>query len=186
MSPRTSALLQQLELRSGDWRLCQIANRWCARVAIARFFAIISRLGDGLFWYGLMAIMLATGGAYGAKAALHLALTGLVALALYRGLKRWTRRPRPFRSHVGIIVRVAPLDEFSFPSGHTLHAVSFTLIAIAWYPQLACVLWPFTALVAMSRVVLGLHYPSDVIAAALIGVALSAVSLWLVPGATLF
>jgi undecaprenyl-diphosphatase len=64
---------------------------------------------------------------------------------------------------------VAPLDHYSFPSGHTLHAVSFTVVALHYYPQLAWVLVPFTLLVAGSRVFLGLHYPSDVAAAAAIG-----------------
>lgn len=54
---------------------------------------------------------------------------------------------------------MAPLDEFSFPSGHTLHAVAFSLVAMAHYPVLAWALVPFTASVAVSRVVLGLHYP---------------------------
>jgi undecaprenyl-diphosphatase len=45
---------------------------------------------------------------------------------------------------------------------------------------------PFVASVAASRVVLGLHYPSDVAAATAIGAALASLSLWLVPGATLF
>ena len=106
-----------------------------------------------------------------------MAITGLIAAAMYRYLKRWTRRPRPFRAHRQIVVLVAPLDEFSFPSGHTLHAVSFTIVALAYFPILAPLLIPFMLLVAMSRVVLGLHYPSDVVAASLIGVALATVSL---------
>ena len=57
----------------------------------------------------------------------------------------------------------------AFPSGHTLHAVAFTLVALAHYPVLAWLLMPFTASVAVSRVVLGLHYPSDVLAATAIG-----------------
>ena len=81
---------------------------------------------------------------------------------------------------------VAPLDEFSFPSGHTLHAVAFSLVALAHYPVLAWLLIPFTASVAVSRVVLGLHYPSDVLAATGIGAALASFSLWLVPGVSLF
>ena len=80
----------------------------------------------------------------------------------------------------------APLDEFSSPSGHTLHAVAFSLVAMAHYPALAWALVPFTASVAVSRVVLGLHYPSDVLAATAIGSALAALSLWLVPGVSLF
>jgi len=70
-----------------------------------------------------------------------------------------------------------PLDQFSFPSGHTLHAVAFTTIAIAHYPQLAFLLIPFAFLVALSRMVLGLHYPSDVLAGAAIGAAIAGISL---------
>jgi undecaprenyl-diphosphatase len=76
---------------------------------------------------------------------------------------------------------IAPLDEFSFPSGHTLHAVSFTLVALAYFPVLAPVLVPFTVLVALSRVVLGLHYPSDVLAATVIGCGLAGLSIWIAP-----
>ena len=123
---------------------------------------------------------------HGLRASLHLAATGVVALALYKGLKRWTRRPRPFARDVRIHAWVAPLDEFSFPSGHTLHAVAFSLVAMAHVPALAWWLVPFTASVAVSRVVLGLHYPSDVLAATAIGSLLAAVSLWLVPGVSLF
>jgi undecaprenyl-diphosphatase len=143
------------------------------------FFGGISRLGDGIFWYALMAVLVFVGGARGALAAAHMALTGLVALQLYRVLKRWTRRPRPYRGCPGVTAWIPPLDEFSFPSGHTLQAVSFSIVAIAWYPQLAPLLIGFSLLVAASRVILGLHYPSDVLAAILIGGGLGSASLWL-------
>ena len=65
-----------------------------------------------------------------------------------------------------VIRSVEPLDLFSFPSGHTLHAVAFSIIACAFYPAFSVVLVPFTVLVAGSRIILGLHYPSDVIAGA--------------------
>jgi undecaprenyl-diphosphatase len=168
-----------LSLPGFDRRLCVVANRWGARHAVGAFFGAISRLGDGVFWYALMSVLAIFGGVRGVLAAVQMLLTGAVALALYRLLKRWTRRPRPFRTCDGVIARVPPLDEFSFPSGHTLHAVSFTIVALAWFPLLASVLVPFTALVAASRVVLGLHYPSDVIAAVGIGGALGGTSLWL-------
>jgi undecaprenyl-diphosphatase len=49
-----------------------------------------------------------------------------------------------------------------------------------YYPQLSLILLPFTLMVALSRVVLGLHYPSDVVAGALIGAAVASLSFSLV------
>lgn len=174
----TVQLWKNVENWSGESRLCLRCNRWVARRTIGRFFGAISRLGDGAFWYALILGVALCGGYGGRIAALHMAITGLFAAGLYRLLKRWTRRPRPFRAHSEIIAHVPPLDEFSFPSGHTLHAVCFTIVALAYFPLLAPLLIPFALLVAASRVVLGLHYPSDVIAALLIGCSLATGSLW--------
>ena len=173
-----------LPRRETAW--CLRANRLGERSAVRAFFATVSRLGDGVFWYVLMAVLVIVDGLHGLAASAHMAATGVVALTLYKMLKRWTRRPRPFAADGRIQAWVAPLDEFSFPSEHTLHAVSFSLVAIGHYPLLAGVLLPFTLCVAASRVVLGLHYPSDVLAATGIGAALAGLSLWLVPGAGLF
>ncbi|AKK66737.1 phosphatase PAP2 family protein [Xanthomonas translucens] len=168
-------------LRGHETRWCRQANHWCRRRSMRRFFALISRLGDGVFWYALMTLLVVCDGMDGVFASAHMAATGVVALSLYKGLKRWTRRPRPYASDLRIRAWVAPLDEFSFPSGHTLHAVSFGIVALAYYPWLAPLLIPFIACVALSRVVLGLHYPSDVLAATAIGAVLAGVSLWLLP-----
>ena len=102
---------------------------------------------------------------------------GAAALALYKWLKSRTTRPRPCARHDRIRAPVAPLDEYSFPSGHTLHAVSFGIVVVYHYPALAWLVIPFTVLVALSRLVLGLHYPSDVLAGALLGTALATLAL---------
>jgi len=179
-----STLPKRLLANESGW--CLRANRLGELQGSRAYFAAISRLGDGVFWYVLMGALIVADGMQGLAASAHLAATGLIALTLYKLLKRWTRRPRPFASDARIRAWVAPLDEFSFPSGHTLHAVAFSLVALAHYPVLAWLLIPFTASVAVSRVVLGLHYPSDVLAATGIGVALASLSLWLVPGVSLF
>lgn len=176
MIPSTPRQPESLTWRSLDPRLSRAANRWSARHDTRQFFNFISRLGDGWFWYGLMAVFAALGGMRGIVASLQMLVTGFVAWLLYRTLKLHTRRPRPFHAHRDVMARALALDEFSFPSGHTLHAVSFSIVAVAWFPALALSLIAFTALVAVSRVVLGLHYPTDVLAGALIGAAPGTVS----------
>jgi undecaprenyl-diphosphatase len=99
---------------------------------------------------------------------------------LYKWLKSRTSRPRPYQARTAIRRGADPLDNFSFPSGHTLHAASFSILAIAYFPPAAWLCLPFAALVAASRLVLGLHYPTDVLAGAAIGAALAFGSLALI------
>ena len=110
-------------------------------------------------------------------AVMHMIVAGLISTLLYKWLKRKTSRPRPYQIHCDIVCSATPLDQFSFPSGHTLHAVAFSMVAIAYYPALIVLLLPFCLLVAASRVILGLHYPSDVLAGALVGMLIAGLPL---------
>ena len=153
--------------------LCLRLNRASAWPSLRGVFRVASRLGDGVFWYVLMALLPVLFGPEALAASVHMALVGGAGVALYKVLKTRMVRERPFVTHAAISLGTAPLDQYSFPSGHTLHAVAFTLVASAYYPVLAWLLVPFAALVMLSRVVLGLHYPSDVLAGAAIGALLA-------------
>lgn len=166
-------------LQKLDAELSLRANRAVGRGPAVAVFRAASRLGDGLFWYALMLALMLAGGADAAFPVLHMVLAGLACTATYKLLKRGTARLRPCDAGSGVCALSAPLDRFSFPSGHTLHAVCFTMIACAYYPALAGLLVPFTVLVAASRLVLGLHYPSDVFAGALVGGSIAFASLGL-------
>jgi undecaprenyl-diphosphatase len=157
--------------------LCLRVNRGCRRPAVRALFAAVSRAGDGSLWYALMAAVAVLDPSDGWHNALMMAITGAIGAALYKLLKTRLVRERPFISHAGILCGTTPLDRYSFPSGHTLHAVSFTILAGAHYPWLLPALVPLALVMAASRVVLGLHYPSDVAAGAIIGAALATTSL---------
>lgn len=143
-------------------------------------FRAASRLGDGVFWYALMGGLLAWYGFDALPTVLHMILAGLAGTLVYKWLKGATERPRPYQVCPTICCLTAPLDRFSFPSGHTLHAVVFSVVTTAYYPALAAWVWPFTLLVAASRLVLGLHYPSDVVIGAVLGTTIAGLSLVLV------
>ena len=158
-------------------------NRSVRRRGVVRLYAAISRLGDGVFWYTLMLMLPVFHGVEAWGVSLHMLVVGAVALVVYKLLKTGTLRDRPCSLRGGLARGVAPLDQYSFPSGHTLHAVVFTTVVVAHFPVWGIVLIPFTLLVALSRLVLGLHYPSDVAAGAVIGAAMAGVSLDLVTAA---
>jgi undecaprenyl-diphosphatase len=158
---------------AAEYGLCRRLNRGASFALPRRVFQIASRLGDGLIWYTLILVLPLMFGRAAVKPAIVMALTGALGVLVYALLKRVFVRERPFITHAAIDRGAAPLDRYSFPSGHTLHAVSFTWQACAHFPELAWVLVPLAALIAGSRVVLGLHYPSDVLAGAAIGAALA-------------
>lgn len=149
--------------------LCRSANQRGEVLETQQFFQVISRLGDGVFWYVLIAMLPVWFGEQGVFVALHMLLVGGLSLTLYKLLKISTLRDRPC-DYLADIHRHGPvLDRYSFPSGHTMHAVGFTAVILGYFPMLGIILTPFVFLVASSRLILGLHYPSDVIAGALIG-----------------
>ncbi|MBI4753905.1 MAG: phosphatase PAP2 family protein [Betaproteobacteria bacterium] len=168
---RTLSSLRRIDAL--DTALALRCNRVIRHRALRDFFRAASRLGDGVFWYALMAALPLIHGARAWPAVAQMAAAGVIGVAAYRWLKTRTLRPRPFQAHPDIVAACAPLDHFSFPSGHTLHAVSFSLIASHHFPELAPGLFGFAALVAASRPILGLHYPSDVLAGAGIGAVLA-------------
>jgi undecaprenyl-diphosphatase len=158
---------------AAEYSLCRKLNRGASFAVPRRLFQIASRLGDGIIWYVLLGLLPLLYGAVAVKPAIVMALTGVLGVALYKCLKRVFVRERPFITHTTIDLAMAPLDRYSFPSGHTLHAVSFAMQATMHFPELGWVLVPLAALIAGSRVVLGLHYPTDVLAGAAIGASLA-------------
>jgi undecaprenyl-diphosphatase len=162
---------------AAEYGICRKLNRGASFAFPRRLFRIVSRLGDGIIWYVLIFLLPVLYGPAAIKPSVVMAFTGILGVALYKLLKRVFVRERPFITHSTIDLAMAPLDRYSFPSGHTLHAVSFAWQATVHFPELGWVLIPLAALIAASRVVLGLHYPTDVLAGAAIGGSLAELGL---------
>ena len=168
-----------LYLDDKEMGLCLRVNRLGRSEHVRRFFALVSWLGDWSFWALCGALLIAMQGTAALPLVLHIAVTGGIGVLVYWLLKGHLVRERPFVSNGRIRCGAAPLDRYSFPSGHTLHAVSFTILLSRVEPVFLLWCLPFAALVALSRVVLGLHYPSDVLVGAAIGATLASISVGL-------
>lgn len=152
-----------------DNNLCLIVNRMSHMRALTQLFRFISRIGDGIFWYALMLVLPLSYGMEGLSASGAMVIVGAINLTLYKKCKGSINRERPYVTIETIQLVGTPLDRYSFPSGHTLHAVGFSIVATAFFPALWVVLYPAAFLIALSRPLLGLHYPSDVVVAAVAG-----------------
>lgn len=178
--PGTSRFFEHAD--KAEFALCQSINRSLRFRPVQGYFRVVSRLGNGIFWYTLILALPLLLPASGLAIALLMTLAGLVSTVTYKLLKHTLVRERPFISFPAINCATPPLDRYSFPSGHTLHAAGFNTLLAFTAPTLALYLLPFTLSVAASRVVLGLHYPSDVLAGALIGAGIGALIVFLGAG----
>lgn len=160
-----------------EHQICRFAVLHGGRHYIRFPMIIASRAGDGWLWGMLLLVALIDPQA-GPAAALHMGLTATAGALLYRALKLNLARERPCITYEAMITAgERMLDRYSFPSGHTLHAFCFYVMSLYYLPHLSPLLLPCVAMIALSRVVLGLHYPTDVLAGGLLGAALAKLSL---------
>ena len=138
-------------------------TRWCRDSRIALW---ISRSGDGPYYAALAGLLIAVA-VEGSTLFLHRALIGFaIELPLYWWLKNTLRRARPTLEPMSLRPFITPADKFSLPSGHSAAAFLFAGIAAASFPTWAMAFYMWASLVALSRVALGVHYPSDIVAGA--------------------
>jgi len=166
---------------AAELKFCRYLNRSSRSLGVRQLFRTVSWLGNGWIWYAVMLALPTAYGVDGLQAALHLGATGALGVLLYKIIKTHAVRERPYITHSAIECASAPLDRYSFPSGHTLHAVCFTVMLTTYLPEWAGGFVTLASLIALSRVILGLHYPTDVAAGAALGGALGFGSVLLGP-----
>lgn len=151
-----------------DLFFCLRLNQFSKNNKILNLFNFISWLGNGKVWY-LIIFLIPFMSDRGILISIEMICFGLIGTVIYKILKKKINRPRPYKINQSIYLGGKILDQFSFPSGHTLHAVIFSLILIFYFSFVSEILLIFTMLIALSRVILGMHYPSDVFVGGLIG-----------------
>lgn len=165
-----------------DRKLMRRVNWWRAPRWIRVWMICATRGGDGWLWYAMGLAVLVFGGAPRWPAAGAAALSAGAGIVVFTGLKRTIRRRRPCALEAHCWARLLPPDQFSFPSGHSITAFAVTVPLGTAYPALVPGLLFCALSVAVSRILLGMHYLSDVIAGSLIGAGLGYAACVLVLG----
>jgi undecaprenyl-diphosphatase len=163
-------LWQSIERR--DHRVMRRMNRWRAPRWFRMWMIAATRMGDGWIWYGLGALLLLFGGAPRFAAVGSAGLAAIAGIFVFKIIKKLSQRPRPCQIEPHCWAKILPPDQFSFPSGHTMTAFSIALVVSFFYPSLEGVLFFLALSIAVSRVVLGMHFLSDVLAGVVLGVGL--------------
>jgi undecaprenyl-diphosphatase len=155
-----------------DHRLMRRMNRWRAPRWIRIWMIAATRMGDGWIWYGLGIMLLVFGGPQRLAAIGSSGLAAILGIIVFKALKKLSHRPRPCQFEPHCWSKVLPPDQFSFPSGHTMTAFSIALVISYFYPLLEGPLFSLALSIGVSRIVLGMHFLSDVLAGVVLGVAL--------------
>jgi undecaprenyl-diphosphatase len=154
---------------AGDYGLMRRVNRWRAPRWVRLWTTCATRGGDGWLWYALGALVLLFGGPQRFAAAGAGALAAGAGILLFLRLKRWTGRRRPCAVEPHCWATLLPPDQFSFPSGHSITAFAVAVALGSFYPVLLAGLLLCAVSIAVSRILLGMHFLSDVVAGAAIG-----------------
>jgi undecaprenyl-diphosphatase len=168
---RATAMLSYIVHR--DQRLMRRVNRWPAPRWIRLWMLCATRGGDGWLWYAMGLVILLFGGGQRFLAVGAGALAAATGIAMFLRLKKAAGRKRPSTFEPHCWATLLPPDQFSFPSGHTITAFAVAVSLSRFYPELAIGLLFCAMSVAASRILLGMHFLSDVLAGAVLGTALA-------------
>lgn len=144
--------------------------------SVQKFFVLITRLGDG-FLYPIIIISLFIITKFQLEFILSFIIGFSIERLLYYSIKNVTKRIRPFEKLKIENIPILPPDKYSFPSGHTSSSFLFATLLSLFFPTLMIIVFPFAVLVALSRIILNLHYPTDILIGLQIGILTAIISL---------
>ena len=162
-----------------DLRLMRRLHRWRPPRSIRIFMLAMSRLGNGWLWYSLGIFILIGGGQNRYRAFFAGAFGALVAILIFQRVKPLSHRRRPCEIEPHCWAVLSPPDRFSFPSGHAMTSFAIAVAVGSFYPQCQPSLLAVAAMIAVSRIIVGMHFLTDIVVGAMMGALIGYLSVWL-------
>ncbi len=164
-------------IEARDHRIMRKVHNWSAPQWVRLWMICATRGGDGWLWYLLGTLVLIFGGTQGVLAVGASVVAIALGIVFFLWAKKITGRKRPCHITPHCWSTLLPPDQFSFPSGHTITAFAAITPLMVVFPELQVGLGFCALSIAASRVVLGMHFLSDVVAGAAVGSLLGYLSL---------
>lgn len=148
-------------------------------LVLANVSKYVSKSDDGYF-YLLLAVWVYWHENYTSSFLQAILLGFAIERPVYLVLKNGCRRNRPESALDDFRNVIKPSDQFSFPSGHASAAFMIAVICSFYYPPILLLLLCLTSLVGFSRVALGVHFPTDIVAGMSLGISAALISIGVV------
>ncbi|WP_252733719.1 phosphatase PAP2 family protein [Pseudoalteromonas sp. C2R02] len=139
------------------------------------FASLISKTGDGYLQVALPILLLSSD--KGMQLIIATLIAFMIERPLYWLLKNTLKRNRPPQAIPFFKASIVASDEFSFPSGHTSGAFLLAFLIAQYFPSLSLLIYIWASCVGISRVLLGVHFPTDILAGAGLGTALGSLTI---------
>ncbi len=150
-------------LAGPDHNLMRRVNRWRAPRWFRWWMLLATRAGDGWLWGMVGIAVLLSSDPLRFRAFESAACAVTAGIVIFHKVKSVFRRTRPRDIEPHCWCHIVTRDQFSFPSGHSTTAFAVALSLGSFYPEIMPVLLALAANVAISRVVVGMHFMTDVL-----------------------